>query len=163
MTVLRAITVHQPWAWAILFGGKTVENRTRITHHRGPVAVHAGARWSDRGACDPRVRASAVDASRRGHPAPEPGPASGVLLPNGLPMGKVIGVVDIVDCHPAGPGCCDDPWRDDAHDGRATGAHLALANPRPLAEPIRVRGQLGLWSLTATQAAEVERQIGART
>lgn len=24
---LRAVTLHQPWAWAILYGGKTVENR----------------------------------------------------------------------------------------------------------------------------------------
>ena len=163
MTALRAITVHQPYAWAILHGGKTIENRARISHHRGPVAIHAGTRWSDRGASDPRVKAAAADAHRRGHHAPEPGPASGVLLPNGLPMGKVIGVVDIADCHPVTPGCCDDPWADHDYNGTAIGAHLVLANPRALADPIRVRGQLGLWTLTAAQTADVGRQLAEHT
>lgn len=157
---MKAITVQQPYAWAILHGGKTVENRSRSVNYRGPVAIHAGTRWSDRGARDRRVMEAATDAHRHGYPAPEPGQASGVLLPNGLPMGKLIGVVDIIDCHPARPGCCDDPWCDPSHDGRAIGAHIVLANARRLTEPIRARGQLGLWSLTSDCARIVEQQLG---
>jgi hypothetical protein len=26
---MRALTVRQPWAWAIVHGGKDIENRTR--------------------------------------------------------------------------------------------------------------------------------------
>lgn len=27
---MKALTVQQPWAWAIIHGGKTVENRTQL-------------------------------------------------------------------------------------------------------------------------------------
>ena len=40
---MRALTVRQPWAWAIIHGGKDVENRVRsLGPYRGPVAIHAG-------------------------------------------------------------------------------------------------------------------------
>ena len=39
---MRAITVHQPWADLIVTGRKRVENRSRPTHHRGQLAIHAG-------------------------------------------------------------------------------------------------------------------------
>jgi hypothetical protein len=38
----KALTVIQPWASAIAFAGKDVENRTWRTHYRGPLAIHAG-------------------------------------------------------------------------------------------------------------------------
>lgn len=43
---LRAITLHQPWAWAILHAGKTVENRTWPLARWATgkwIALHAGA------------------------------------------------------------------------------------------------------------------------
>ena len=46
---VRALTVQQPWAWAIVSAGKTTENRTQMWSFRGPLLVHAGARWSERG------------------------------------------------------------------------------------------------------------------
>ncbi|MBB3041198.1 hypothetical protein [Nocardioides soli] len=46
---MKALTVQQPWAWAIVHGGKDVENRTQAWSYRGLLAIHAGARWSDRG------------------------------------------------------------------------------------------------------------------
>lgn len=39
----KALTVKQPWASAIAFGGKDVENRDWRTHYRGRIAIHAGA------------------------------------------------------------------------------------------------------------------------
>src|SRR6516164_125406 len=39
-----ALTVHQPWAWAITMGHKTIENRTWHTSYRGPLFIHAGGR-----------------------------------------------------------------------------------------------------------------------
>ena len=38
---MKALSVRQPWAWAIIHAGKDIENRTRITRYRGPVAIHA--------------------------------------------------------------------------------------------------------------------------
>jgi hypothetical protein len=37
-----ALTMHQPWAWAAIYGGKDVENRRRRTAYRGPLLIHAG-------------------------------------------------------------------------------------------------------------------------
>lgn len=39
---MKGLTVCQPWAWAIAAGHKLVENRTRRTSYRGPLAIHAG-------------------------------------------------------------------------------------------------------------------------
>ena len=39
-----ALSVRQPWAWALLFGGKDVENRTWSTRHRGRIWIHASKR-----------------------------------------------------------------------------------------------------------------------
>jgi ASCH domain len=38
---MKALSVCQPWAWAIVAGIKTVENRSRPTRHRGPLVIHA--------------------------------------------------------------------------------------------------------------------------
>ena len=43
-TTRPALSVRQPWAWPLLYGGKTVENRTWSTPHRGPTWIHAPAR-----------------------------------------------------------------------------------------------------------------------
>lgn len=35
------LSVRQPWAWALLHGGKTIENRSWPTRHRGRIWIHA--------------------------------------------------------------------------------------------------------------------------
>lgn len=36
-----ALSIRQPWAWAIINAGKDVENRSWSTRFRGPVCIHA--------------------------------------------------------------------------------------------------------------------------
>lgn len=43
----KALTVKEPWASAIAYGGKNIENRDWYTHYRGPIAIHAGAKVDD--------------------------------------------------------------------------------------------------------------------
>ena len=43
---VKALSIRQPWAWAVIFAGKDIENRSwqAINHGlavRGPIAVHA--------------------------------------------------------------------------------------------------------------------------
>ncbi|MBY0232016.1 MAG: DUF4326 domain-containing protein [Gemmataceae bacterium] len=38
----RVVTVHQPSAWAIVNGLKSIENRPRPLHEPGPLLIHAG-------------------------------------------------------------------------------------------------------------------------
>lgn len=75
---MKALSVRQPWAWAIIHGGKTIENRPRRTQFRGTVAIHASLQphhnW---------------DVPAR---SPKPPPQ------DELPFGAIVGFVDIVDC-----------------------------------------------------------------
>lgn len=40
-----ALSIRQPWAWLIVNGYKTVENRTWNTHFRGEFYIHTGQTW----------------------------------------------------------------------------------------------------------------------
>jgi hypothetical protein len=42
---MKAITIRQPWVWAIIFAGKDIENRSWYTKYRGPFLIHAGAAY----------------------------------------------------------------------------------------------------------------------
>lgn len=142
MTDVRALTVKQPWAWAIAHGGKTVENRSRGAAWRGTLLIHAGASWSARGDSDPRVLAAWQAA---GLPTVE-GRVS--MWPKHAPLGVVVAVAELVDSHPDA-GCCR-PWGESEYAegaGRLRTAvhHLVLEDVRPLPRPLQVRGALGLW------------------
>lgn len=154
---MRVLTVQQPWAWAILHGGKDVENRTQAWSYRGPVAIHAGARWSERGITSPLVQAAF-----REHgvvPADTPMALGGVGAVNrgAVVFSAVLGVVDLIDVHEAVPethaygstysaACCDSPWAEYAYRDRTRIVHLVLANPVEFTAPIEdVKGRLGLW------------------
>jgi hypothetical protein len=135
---MKALTVQQPWSWAIVAGGKNIENRTQLWSYRGPLAIHAGQRWSKRGEQSDLVH-QAIARATGGRGVP-------VRL---FSRSAIIGVVELVDCHPDA-GCCR-PWGETAyveHGGRERRhiTHLVLENPRQLAEPIPCRGALGLWT-----------------
>lgn len=144
---MKALTVQQPWAWAI-FAGKTVENRTQLWKYRGPLAIHAGARWSEHGLRSPLVHAAFAGSE---HDSRERWTALESDMKRRLVLGAIIGVVDLVDCHRA-CGCCK-PWGEPGISYAALGerhprkvTHLVLENPRLLAEPIPCSGALGLWT-----------------
>lgn len=154
---MRALTVQQPWAWAIIHGGKDVENRTQAWGYRGPLAIHAGARWSHRGASIVPDLLGDDLAVLQKYRAAMYGPDQGSISP----AGAIIGVVQLAGVHHAEPECCDSPWAEqsyDEHGGRTRRdvVHLILENPRPLPEPVRCRGALGLWTLPDHVAAEVQ-------
>lgn len=141
---MKALTVQQPWAHAI-FLGKNIENRTQVWSYRGRLAIHAGKRDSARGWESPLIRALGIH--------------EGGVVDGGLEYGALIGVVDLVDCHPAA-GCCE-PWGESEyheHSGRLRRniTHLVLENPRLLPEPIPCRGALGLWTPPPGIASVIE-------
>jgi hypothetical protein len=111
---MRAISIKQPHAYSILHLGKSVENRVWRTHHRGPLLIHAG--------------------QRQDLPARRSLEAQGLVLPDDLVTGGIVGVVDVIDCvrdHPS-------DWAMDEH------WHWVLARPRPV-EFIPLTGKLGIW------------------
>jgi hypothetical protein len=38
---VKTLSVRQPWAWLIVAGVKTIENRNWHTNYRGPLQIHA--------------------------------------------------------------------------------------------------------------------------
>lgn len=145
---MRALTVRQPWAWAIMHGGKDVENRSRniAGSYRGPVAITAGLAFDPDGQCEVARLTE----------------TTGPWPYDGFDFGAVLGVVILGDVHRSfdcweldspkrtrcSPWAIDDsPW------------HLILANPRPLPKPIPVKGRLGLWTLPVDVAAQVEEAL----
>lgn len=129
---VRAITVQQPWAWAIVSADKNVENRSQLWSYRGRLLIHAGARWSHRGDQSPLIQRA----------------AHGRSLAGALDMSAIIGTAVLVDCH-LDVGCCK-PWGESAyaeHGGRERRhvVHLVLEDREPLPQPIPCPGALGLW------------------
>lgn len=160
---MRILTVRQPYAGLIAAGVKPVENRPQniAGDYRGPVAIHsaktlADIDWSD----SPRTWGALYE-------------AVGFRTKSDA-RGSIIGVVDLVGVHyskdslvrPGKPVCFDkrtpighlcSPW---AQYGQFGIYHLALANPRPLPEPIPYKGALGLRELPAEVEALIWAQIG---
>ncbi|MCT1363941.1 hypothetical protein [Microbacterium sp. p3-SID131] len=137
MSAARILTVRQPWAWAIIHGGKGVENRVRniAGGYRGPVLIHVAKAYADDWQSE--VLADLMNRHPGVHDEPQPWRDD---------VGAIIGVADLVDVHrPLWDNTCDgdavcSPW------GEVDGwpYHLVFENPRALVEPIPYRGALGL-------------------
>jgi hypothetical protein len=73
---LRALTLRQPWAWAILHAGKDIENRSWTNRYvTGTIAIHAG------------YGVDSLENLPRGAKKPRP---------EDLVRGAIVGVVDVV-------------------------------------------------------------------
>ena len=143
---MKALTVRQPWAWAIARGHKPIENRGWSTPHRGPLAIHSALRPDDEGEDALRFVRDTVRAAGGQLPA---------RLADDAPYcigGLVLAVVDLTDIctrsqhqhFAAYDLACDcGPW---AQPGQA---HWRLIRPRVLAEPVAARGRLSLWDCEA--------------
>jgi hypothetical protein len=126
-TELRALSVRQPWAWAILHGGKDVENRTWSTSYRGPLLIHASQTLD---------RDAASFLSRFGVEPDNYGPGC-------LATGAIVGRVELVDCVQN----ADSPW------AQPDCWHWILADPEPFETPVPCKGMLGLWTPPPFEAA----------
>ena len=159
---MRILTVRQPWAWAIIHGGKDVENRVRniAGGYRGPVAIQAGAASFEDNGQFREVR-RAIRTEELGWPADDGEVwAADAVEPEDprFVYGAIIGVVDLVavhsvdevGCMAAIPDCS--PWAEKTPGVQ----HLRLANPRALAEPIPYRGALGLRRLDDDTIARIQ-------
>lgn len=141
-----ALSVRQPWAWAIIHAGKRLENRTAFAISRGGmkpgrICIHASkgmTRDEYESANSTIVR---IRSDRFAH----------IPRPDLLVRGAIIGTVAVT----GKVNESTDPW--------FVGPWaLTLENPEPLEEPIPVGGELGyfewkknigqLWSAKAVEA-----------
>ncbi|MEE5085110.1 ASCH domain-containing protein [Pseudomonas syringae] len=123
---MKALSIRQPWAWLIIYGGKDIENRTWNTKFRGRFLVHASA------GCTKKQWAEAVSFALKAgvikHPADVP-PI------NELELGCIIGSVELADCVDTS----DSPWYM-GHKG------FVLTNPKPTAIT-PYKGRLGFFEV----------------
>lgn len=113
MPPIRALSIRQPWAHAILHLGKDVENRGRRSGHRGLTLIHASAAMSVEEYAEPfDFIAAACGAT---------GVRFDVPPMAALPLGGIVGAVEIVDCVDSSESAW---WMGPAG--------LVLRNPRPL-------------------------------
>jgi hypothetical protein len=75
---MKALSIQQPWAWAIVVGGKDIENRDWYTNIRGRILVHCGKQF-DFGAVAFLEE-------------------MGLHVPSDLPTGGIVGSIEIIDC-----------------------------------------------------------------
>ena len=80
-----ALSIRQPWAWAIINAGKDIENRDWPTKFRGPVCIHAAKGMTNREYLD-FEGAYGMD------------PRFTVPEPEELRRGGIVGTAEIVDC-----------------------------------------------------------------
>lgn len=126
---MKAISIRQPWAWAIVHAGKDIENRDWYCRYRGPLIIHAAKgmtrdEYEDCLAC--------CHAISRKHPF-----AEGLHLPSFemLQRGGIIGLVDMVDCVSESAS----PWFFGKYG-------FVLRNPRSV-EFVPFKGALGIFDV----------------
>ena len=155
---IRVLTVRQPWAWAIVRGGKDVENRSRniAGAYRGLVAIHAALAHDVLALVDPP---QVLETAQRDAIDREGAWEASYWMDD---RGAIVGVVDLVDVHRAelhATAARDlvagwSPWAE------RNAWHLVLANPRPFADPVPARGRLGLWRPDEALRAAILDQVG---
>lgn len=129
-----ALSVRQPWAWAILFGGKVIENRSigairsgRMTP--GVICLHAAS-----GMREDEYRYGHWRLMRHGVNCPRP---------DHLPRGAIIGTIEVTGI-----------VTKSSSEWFGGEAGLTLTHPCPI-EPIPCKGALGYfeWAPTTDLAA----------
>lgn len=110
ITCIPALSLRQPWAWAVVHGGKDVENRGRRTSIRGRFVIQAAKTCEDREyriaaewmVARGLVRSEAFPDLRPAHGALEKQWSEAPLLPSleELPRGVLYGTADLVRVMP---------------------------------------------------------------
>lgn len=158
---MRCLTIRQPWVWAILRGGKDVENRTNKRgaaaakaqfNRPGPVLLHAGGHLDGQDAFRRAAALSRVEMPIFG----APGAGTATELGAFVALARIAGVHLADECwDPIRRRFCS-PWAD------PNAAHIQLTDVRELAFPVEYPGRLGLWQIPAEDAhiaAAVGRQL----
>lgn len=138
---MQAISVRQPWAFAIARGGKTICNQRLPTAYRGPLLIHASMRV-DLGSCDsPLIQAAGWN--RRDPLAT---------------LGAVIAVAELDDVCAAAArrqSCDCGPW------AMPEAYHWRLAEVRALPRPVVALGRMDPWEPLPALITEVRTMLAS--
>lgn len=120
---MKALSVRQPWAWAIIHANKDIENRGWPLYYRGDILIHAGKN------CTKKEYQLAKEFCQ----------SMGVSVPElkELRRGQIIGIVSIVSCQYS---LVSSGW------GMPGQYHWEVKNPRETI-PIPYIGQLKIFDV----------------
>ncbi len=141
---MKCLSVAQPWASLLVLGLKHFETRPWYTAYRGPLAIHAS-----------KTRSAAARALCRQEPFRSLLAAAGLAHPGDLPVGHILGGVEVADCVRV------EELNDVSDTQRCLGdfspGRWAWRVHRPvrLSVPLPARGQLGLFHLDVPSPWEV--------
>ena len=122
---LLGLGIRQPWAELILRGVKTIEVRSQPTNVRGPIYLYVGKKLADIPAADRMISQHDLDL-------------------DALPMGIIVGTIDIIDCSPCTPVNSKEACVPASLLKNKFG--WKLANPHRFAEPLKPRFlPYGVW------------------
>jgi hypothetical protein len=155
---MRCLSLWQPWASLLVHGAKCVETRSWPISHRGPLLIHAAKKWTGELAsiCKREPFRSVLESL-----------ALGADVDCGLPLGVIVGRVDVVECYPTEVVAGDDlnaiptPYvqgemlfiseREHAFGDYSPGRFAFLCkNPVAFPNPIPYRGAQGLFDVSTT-------------
>ena len=142
---MKAIVVFPVWAWAIVHGHKPVENRSWHTQHRGPLLIQASRERDDSREGDARARKMLA--------------ALGVTVPDEVPSGAIVGMVNLDDS-------CEVPAASPDADKRlshplATGkVCFLLSRPVVFRKPVPMRGQQKIFDVDAAVVRSALAELG---
>lgn len=130
---MKVLTVHEPWAWAFFLAGKDVENRSRPTKYRGPLAIHVSQKRLKEHELN-EINNSIIKAS---------GLLGSImtLTADERLRGHIIGIVDVIDCVKLDTSRTVKtvtPWAMPGY------YHWVINNPRRV-KPVPMVGQLGIF------------------
>ena len=125
---MKALTIRQPWATLIMQGVKRYEFRSWKTNFRGEVLIHAGK----------GIDKEAVERLKK-------------YLPEGkLPLGKILGKVNITDCVPMSEEFASmlSKENNDIYTTHSFSRNYGfkLEDVEVFDTPIDAKGQLGFWN-----------------
>lgn len=133
-----ALSIRQPWAWAIMRAGKDIENRDWMTEYRGRILVHAskGGTKKDyefaRGYIQERTSLVVPDKKE-------------------IVVGAILGAVTVVDCVDGS----DSAWFMGPQG-------FVLKDPYELPEPVYCKGKLKFFGVSREVADALKQQAKGR-
>lgn len=123
---MKVLTIKQPWATLIINGDKRFEFRSWRTNYRGELLIHAG-------------KSVDKDAMKR----------LNKYLKNEIPLGKIIGKVNITDCIELDEKLKEELLKEnrDIYKNSKIGEYgWKIEDVTVFEESIEVCGKLGLWN-----------------
>lgn len=149
---MKALTLWEPWASFMAFGYKTFETRHWKTNYRGPLAIHAAK--TKKHVWDTKLMLSSAGVIPSMF---SEGPKGFPLEDHEYPFGKIVAVVDLVDCITTHSMLMPALSAQELALGNYNNGRYAwiTENLRKLETPIPCRGFQGLWNVPDEVVARI--------